>query len=60
MSEPKDYTPKPYTCGTCVHFKPKIIYSHRGVPYAMWYGLCAILPLTRCETAHTCPYWAER
>lgn len=60
MSEPKYLPPEKFTCATCIHFRPEIVYTHKGKPLTAWYGLCAILPLTRCETAHTCPYWAER
>lgn len=60
MSEPKYLPPEKFTCGSCIHFQPSIIRSHRGVPYAMWYGLCAILPLTRCEQTHSCPRWAGK
>lgn len=60
MSEPKYLPPEKFTCATCTHFKPEIIHTHKGVPLPMWYGLCAILPLTRCEQSHTCPFWTEK
>ena len=59
MSEPNHLPPEPFTCGSCIHFRPEIVYTHKGVPLTAWYGLCAILPLTVCEAAHTCPCWAE-
>ena len=60
MSEPKYLPPEPYTCSTCVHFRPAIIHTHKGVALPMWYGLCAILPLTECEEHFSCPHWAEK
>lgn len=56
----KDAPPEKGTCSTCVHFKPHIIHSHAGRPIPLWYGLCAILPLTCCEQTHACPLWHKK
>ena len=56
----KDPTAKKGECGTCVHFRPEIVYTHKGRPLTAWHGFCALHPDTRCEQTHTCPHWTEK
>ena len=56
----KDPEPQKGQCGTCAHFRPDIVYTHKGRPLTAWYGTCALRPDTPCEQSHACPEWAEK
>ena len=55
----KDPTPKSGECGTCTHFHPDIVYTHKGTPLPAWHGTCALHPDTPCEQTNSCPDWKK-
>ena len=56
----KDPPPKDGECGTCAHFRPDILHTHKGKPVTAWHGTCALRSGTPCEQSHACPHWEKQ